>query len=43
MIAILSAVIGLVVGAALAWSFAQRHSQNSREAVSQYQVSTRGP
>jgi DNA recombination protein RmuC len=36
MIAILSAVIGLVVGAALAWSFAQRHSQNSREAVSQY-------
>jgi DNA recombination protein RmuC len=36
MIAILSAVIGLVVGAALAWSFAQRHSQTSREAVSQF-------
>jgi DNA recombination protein RmuC len=36
MIAILSAVIGLVVGAALAWSFAQRHSQTSREVVSQF-------
>src|ERR1700722_2178009 len=35
MIAILSAVLGLVVGAALAWAFAQRHSQTSREAVSQ--------
>jgi DNA recombination protein RmuC len=36
MIAILSAVIGLVVGAALAWSFAQHHSQTSREAVSHF-------
>ncbi len=36
MIAILSAVVGLVVGAALAWSFAQRRSQTSREAVSQF-------
>ena len=35
MIAILSAVIGLVVGAAAAWSFAQRHSQTSRESVIQ--------
>jgi DNA recombination protein RmuC len=35
MIAILSAVIGLVVGAALTWSFAQHRSQTSREAVSQ--------
>jgi DNA recombination protein RmuC len=34
MIAILSAVLGLVVGAALTWSFAQRRSQTSREAVS---------
>jgi DNA recombination protein RmuC len=36
MIAVLSAVIGLVVGAAFAWSIAQRRSQSSREAVSQY-------
>jgi DNA recombination protein RmuC len=36
MIAVLSAVIGLVVGGALAWSLAQRRSQTSREAVSQF-------
>jgi DNA recombination protein RmuC len=35
MIAFLSAVLGLAVGAALAWSFAQRRSQVSREALSQ--------
>jgi DNA recombination protein RmuC len=33
MIAVLSAVIGLVVGAALAWSYAQRRSHTSREAA----------
>jgi DNA anti-recombination protein RmuC len=36
MIAVLSAVIGLVVGAALTWSFAQRQSQRSREMVGQF-------
>jgi len=37
MIATLSAVIGLLVGAALAWSFAQRRAQTAREAVRQFQ------